>query len=556
VHTVLASMYLERSRFDEALREFDEDIRIDPTRAAFHRLKGLIYQSLGRSTEAADAFHAAWMADSVDPQNAYQLLVHPSARTTAAQRAQTREVLATLERELVRGTRARAESPFLSLRPINDDADGALAFAPAAYSRALSRLLTGEINVGMTALRDAIAKDPLVADSALRLEPMTRGIAALRRGQIAEAIESIKAASALAPDSSDVRRILATAERINGDVAACLQHLRDAVRLNPKNERAWLALARTLDDTGAWAEAGDVLRKAVSELPDAGELRWQLSLMSATRQRTDNADLELIAAADRLVLLAGTGELYDRIGRMAQAHLEYDRAITLLEQRVVLAPNNALAHQALGRAYVDQGRENEGYAELVIALWLQPDSATALGSIGRLHLSGGRYPQAIEALTRAVTLAPADAQSVHALGDALVRAGKLNEGEPWLKESARLQANAVETQRRSRTAAMLSLQAEIDMSQGRYDQAIETWQQARELESRNAATHLRLADAFVAAKKLDQAARELEIAISLKAGADAHRRLASVYADLGRTDDSARERHIYTEERLQELRGQ
>src|SRR5207249_8767175 len=39
VHTLLASLYMERGRFDAALREFDEDLRIDPRRAAFHRYK-------------------------------------------------------------------------------------------------------------------------------------------------------------------------------------------------------------------------------------------------------------------------------------------------------------------------------------------------------------------------------------------------------------------------------------------------------------------------------------------------------------------------------------
>ena len=36
-HTTLASMYLERSRFADALREFEQDLLIDPKRAAFHR---------------------------------------------------------------------------------------------------------------------------------------------------------------------------------------------------------------------------------------------------------------------------------------------------------------------------------------------------------------------------------------------------------------------------------------------------------------------------------------------------------------------------------------
>src|SRR6187401_2172816 len=35
VHTLLAARYLERGRFADAVREFDEDIRIDPQRAPF-----------------------------------------------------------------------------------------------------------------------------------------------------------------------------------------------------------------------------------------------------------------------------------------------------------------------------------------------------------------------------------------------------------------------------------------------------------------------------------------------------------------------------------------
>ena len=554
IHTLLASMYLERSRFTEALREFDVDIKIDPARAAFHRFRALIFQTLDRRAEAADAFRTAWLTDPADPENAYHLLVHKSARTTAAERARARDTLASLERELVRGQRAKAEAPFLDVRAITDDAGGAMAFAPAAYAPAFSLLLRGDLDSGLKALGDAVVKDPLVADSALRLEPTVRGMAALRQGRIVEAIDAMKAALAQAPASAELPRILAAIELINGDIASSVQHLRDSVRLNAKNERAWLALARTLDDLGEWVEAANVVRRALTELPDSGELRWQLSVISGKRQRTDDSDLELIATADRLVLLAGTGELYGRIARLAQAHLNYPRAIELLEKRVSLAPNNDAAHQALGLAYVEQGREEEGYAELVIALLLNPADADTLAAIGRLHLTAGRFGAAIEALTRAVTSEPANAQSVHALGDALVRAGKGSEGQQHLQESERLQSRAVEGQRRSRTAGMLTLQAEISMSQQRYENAIELWRQAAQLETQNVATRLRLAAALVAAQRLEEAATELRAAISLQAGPDARLKLADVYAALGRIDDSARERRIYSEERLRELR--
>ena len=102
---------------------------------------------------------------------------------------------------------------------------------------------------------------------------------------------------------------------------------------------------------------------------------------------------------------------------------------------------------------------------------------------------------------------------------------------------------------------MLTVQAELKMAGKDYGEAIDTWQQVIALESRDRTSHLRLAEAFVAAGRLEDAAKELEAAISLNAGPEAHRRLAEVYATLGRSADSARERQTYTEKRLEELRA-
>jgi len=553
-HTTLASMYLDRGRFEDAVRELDEDLRIDPTRAVFHRLRGLALRALGRPRDAAASFRSAWQNDPADPQNAYHLLVHGSGQTTAADVARGVDALGALETALVRGNQERADAPFLSLRPIDDEAAGAIAFAPAAYAKAFALLLNGQLEAGLVSLREAVLNDSLVADSALRSEPAVRGIAALRQGNAPQALAQLEAALTLAPKSAPARRILATAYWVSGDIAQSLEQLRDAVRLDPRDERAWLTLSRVLDGIGEWTEAADVLRRAVAALPESGELRWQLSTVSGKRQRTDQADLEMIAVADRLVVLAGKGDLDGRIAGLAQAHLDYDRAVALLEQRVTLTPNNAGAHQALGRAYVEQGRADEGYAELVIALWLEPRNAETLTAIGLLHLGAGRYAAAVDALTRGAALAPASATTVHALGEALTRAGRTSEGRPHLEEAERLRTQTVEQQRRLRTAGMLVLEAELSRTRGEHVRAIEAWQQVLALEGRSATAHLRLADVLIAAKRMDEAAAQLVMAIEANGGAEAHRRLALVYATMGRTEESARERRLYTEERLKELR--
>ena len=551
VHAILASLYLDRGRFADALREFEAAIGIDPARAAFHRYAGLIHQAAGRPSDAADAFRAAWRLDPTDPQDAYRLIVHRSDSTTAPEIERALATLAQVEGELTRGTRARAAAPFRTTRAIDDDAGGAMAFVPPPYARGFSQLLQGQYEEGLSALGAAVGADPLVADAASRSEPMAQGLDALRQGMVDTAIDRLEAAVARFGDSSEAHRGLGTAYRVRGDMARSVQHFREAVKLDPRDERGWIALARALEDTGEATEADAVLRAGIARLPDSGALRWRLR--SARGQRIDASDVDLLAVADRLVLFAGKGELLGQMAAMARGDLDYDRAVSFLERRVALTPNNAAAHRALGRALVDHGREETGYAELVTALLLDPLDAETLTEFGQLHLAAGRIVQAVAALERALVLAPGSSEVLHALGSALVRAGRTAEGRQHLEESVRRQAEDVEDQRSRRTAAMLVVQAEIHVSRGEYDAAIESWKQANAIR-RDSVGHLQVADTLIRAGRLEEAASVLQAAIPSNSRPETHRRLAAVYAALGRAEESAREQRTYTEQRLEELR--
>jgi tetratricopeptide (TPR) repeat protein len=552
IHTVLASLYMERGRFADALREFDENIRLDPTRAPFHRFRGLILQAMSRPVEAADAFRTTWRLEPGDPANAYRLIAYRSSQTTQQEIERGLETLTMVESELVRKTRPAAQTPFININGIIDDA-GAMAFAPAAYASGVSLVVRGEFDAGIAALRAAAAADPLVSDQALRSQPAARGIESLRQGLVPAAIERLETAAAGAPDSSEAHRVLATAYWLGGDIERSLQRLRDAVRLNPRDERSWQVLARTVEETGRPAEADEVLRRAVAAVPDAGALRWELAAAAGRRQRTEEADLAAIGMVDRYVLLVGRGELYSALARLARTHLDYERGIGLLEQAAALIPNNAATHKALGRAYLEDGREMLGYTELVVALMLEPEDVETLTEIGRLHLTGGRSARALEALERAVAIGVNNQQAVYALGRALAAVGRTAEGQKRLQEAEQLQARDVETERRQRTAAVLQLEAEVRMDKRDYEGAVDYWKQLVALE-RSAGRHLRLADALIALKRMEEAAAELQAAIALNAGPDAHRRLAEVLQAIGRTEESARERSTYVQRRLEEMR--
>ena len=363
IHTTLASLYIERGRLSDARREIDETIRIDPARAGLHRLRGLVLQMEARDGDAAAEFRAAWLLDPGDPQNAYRAIAYKAAATTTAETERARETLTNLEGALIARDRPAAPAPFTNLSAINDEAGGGTAFVPAAYATGFSSILRGELDRGVDELRAATVSDPLVHDPAARADAMAGGIAALRRGEVAPAIERLETAVAQAPDSSEAHRVLATAYSIAGDIGRSVLHLHEAVRLQPRDERSRLALAQVLIAVDRSAEAQDELRSGVAALPDAAALRWRLSLVSqAHREEEDRA---LIRMADLLVLLVGKGDLDRELAGLAHLQRDDGTATALLERAVRITPNNATAHKALGRAYVDSGRETEGYAELV-----------------------------------------------------------------------------------------------------------------------------------------------------------------------------------------------
>src|SRR5204862_1355841 len=159
-----------------------------------------------------------------------------------------------------------------------------------------------------------------------------------------------------------------------------------------------------LEESNTLGEAEEAVRAAIAELPDAGAFRWQLATIAAKRQRTNEADLVRMTAIDRYVVLVGRGELHALLAKLVQTHLDYQRAIGLLERAATVIPNNKGAHKSLARAYVEDGRDSEAYAELVVALMIDPDDAETLTAIGRLHMTAGRVAESIETLERAVEI--------------------------------------------------------------------------------------------------------------------------------------------------------
>src|SRR5688572_2390844 len=70
MRATLGTMYVERGRLTDALREIEAASRLEPQRADLHLLRARLLDATARSAEAGEVFRAAWAADSDNPVTA------------------------------------------------------------------------------------------------------------------------------------------------------------------------------------------------------------------------------------------------------------------------------------------------------------------------------------------------------------------------------------------------------------------------------------------------------------------------------------------------------
>jgi tetratricopeptide (TPR) repeat protein len=267
------------------------------------------------------------------------------------------------------------------------------------------------------------------------------GFELLARGDSRAAIEELRRASSTDPlvtgAPSEARRVQGLVYWAQSEFAKSIEQLEAAIRLNPGDERARLALSRVLSSVGRDADAQRALEDTLRAIPASGRAHWWLATSYERVNRFADARREYELAASKAV--AGRSHLLGIVGRLASAAGDNAGAVDALTRAVAAEPGHPLWHRLLAGAYLLVDRPDDALAEFAVALRIDPRDADAHLGVGQIHVNAGRNAEAVKALRRAIELKADSIDAAYALATALTRIGKVAEAEPYFERVAQVQ---------------------------------------------------------------------------------------------------------------------
>lgn len=181
------------------------------------------------------------------------------------------------------------------------------------------------------------------------------------------------------------------------------RHLREAIRLEPKNSATYNDLGRVFSKNNRTTDAIACFRQAIALSPDFFAAYKNLGLELEKTGPTDEA-LEQYRQAERLN--PDHAELQYLFANAHQRRGQWPEAIARYQHALRLQPDHIEAHNNLALAYSQAGQPDAAAAELEQTLRLKPDLVETRVNLGALLIRQGNYPDAIRHLSQAVQLNP------------------------------------------------------------------------------------------------------------------------------------------------------
>ncbi len=401
----LAAIYESRSDYQSALTLYQQAIerhRQDKSRALSWNGLGNVYQALGRTTEAVNAYRQAGQLDPIyaAPWRSLGDVYRQQNKLTEAANAYQRAI--DLE-----PTHPR---PYHHL--------GLVYLAQRDYDSANRRL------------EQAIAR---YGDE----QPQARADAWYQRGQAYRGLARYESALNAYRQAIDLNPNFADPWVSAGDVNATLERYdeaveayRRAVELEPAAAQPWNSLGDVYRVQEQYNQAAQAYRRAIELEPDFAWPYHNLGLINEIQQRYESAINYFEQAIKRQAQPKARALSWDGLGNIYQAQQRNEQAVSAYQKAIELDPDLASAYHGLGQVYHALEQYEPAilrYQQAIERYEDAFDQATVWKDLGDSLAQVGRWDEAIDALQQAMDLDDEYARPWHSLGNVYRLMGRLED---------------------------------------------------------------------------------------------------------------------------------
>ncbi len=230
-----------------------------------------------------------------------------------------------------------------------------------------------------------------------------QGIAALRAGDLDQAIDLLGKAAALLPDDGEALNALGAACLGRKDYAAAERAIGEALRVQPANGYAWTNLGYLHQRRKDIRRAIAAYREGLKHLP--GEARLHNNIGSALEE-VDEMEEAQQHFATAVELLPDHPGSYNNLGRAKLKRGDFAEARRLFTRVLDLTPGDDSAWLNMATLLQAEMRYEEAEAAFRKALELNPERPESWANLGTMLKDQGNYHDAIDYLGRALALDP------------------------------------------------------------------------------------------------------------------------------------------------------
>ncbi len=257
-----------------------------------------------------------------------------------------------------------------------------------------------------------------------------------------------------------------------GNTKEALQEATEATEMAPNHSGSYLNLAFIQVRTGATKEAEDSLKKAQSSDPTS------------------------------IAPLLALGKFYQQQKRWTEAEAQFQAAISL-------APKNPLPRAELAGLYLSQGQGSLAETTLTDAKQQLGDNPTGYRMLGDYYLSRGDMPKALSEFAALSSKYPNDLSVQKTYIQILIMNRKLDEASKLADDLLKKSPQDAES---------LILKGQIQLQANKFDESVQTLQQACKNAPDNALGHYQLGLAYKGKGNTQQAQSEWREATRLRPG--------------------------------------